>query len=971
MIARTPTHWPFIRSMGAILLCATVGLLHFPVASAATTAPGATAATAPVNLRQLTDEPLFDDLAWRGLNALLAHALDSDHATADQRQAATALLNLRHFPDQVTRLNARQRQQALLDIAAGIDKYLPGATDPRSLVEQAENLVSVGVDLDVNTLEYWGPDVQLQGAVLPVAQTVQRMFGVAHDLSQQKGDALANQITDPQSPAAAQWSAMNALATRAIYDQYMSAYYIVMTTESAATRTKAAYDAIANLKTFDDPALEVQSDLHLRLGKMYLATGDIPQAQAMFDTLTVEPPTLDKPPTLGQRYQAYYFSASAELLASNPDGAQTKLDNLTQWLADQHPPAATKSSAEAVAAILQFRIDAAIATQAKLPADRARANAASVAVLQKLLQSQPSLRPLVLARLVDRVSDNSDLATMDTLLLEAVIQKGQAVTPSDSTAASALTPDQNRIVARALDAARLVIKRPDTDRQTVQDMSLVVGALLEKLGRDAEAIASLLDFVQHDPNAADAERALNEATRLAFVMYRQTPDEPSVQATLDRVYTLSLAAPFHRYEFAYDYGRRLQKDRRFADAIANYDLVPRDDRNWLDAQFLTTVAMKQELDDPTRSLATTQRTALVADVLDHAAAVRESAARTLAAATQPADRQHMQTIVAKVALIGADMAHRQDKDPHKVLDQLVGFESTVQGLDGGEELLKQALSLRVQANIALGNNTEAANQLIDYLKTAGGAQGADMVRGLLILLGDDLDRAQAGGDLTAARKIADDRATLSDFLVNWAVNNPDVKVKEIAYQYSVYDANAHRVAASLLADPAARADALTKAMAMYRQLQNAQNVAAFKATLDPGLSAADASYPDPLVSLGVGLIAFDQGDWKVAQSTLGQLLYDRKLGGPTLIQHDAATGSDIQADNDTYWEAVFKLLQSDITLAKAGDTSTSIAFVANYLQSLEVTWQEKTGGRKWHAQFESLQAQVNKAGAATAPAPPQ
>jgi hypothetical protein len=51
----------------------------------------------------------------------------------------------------------------------------------------------------------------------------------------------------------------------------------------------------------------------------------------------------------------------------------------------------------------------------------------------------------------------------------------------------------------------------------------------------------------------------------------------------------------------------------------------------------------------------------------------------------------------------------------------------------------------------------------------------------------------------------------------------------------------------------------------------------------------------------------------------------------------------------------------------AGDTSTSIAFVANYLQSLEVTWQEKTGGRKWHAQFESLQAQVNKAGAATAP----
>ena len=955
--------------MGMAALC----LALCRMAPAATTAPStAPAVLAPVNLAQLTDVALFDDLAWRGLDSLLPRALDSANATADQRQAAAALLNLRQFSDRVSRMTARQRQQALLDIAAGIDKYLPDATDPQTLIEQAESLVAVGVDLDVNTLEYWGGDAQLQAAVLPVAQTVQRMFGRARDLSGHKADLLAIQITDPQSPAAVQWSAMNALNTRATYDLYMSAYYVVMTADSSASRTRAAYDAIANLKTFDDPSLEVQSDLHLRLGKMYLATGDFPQAQAMFDTLTAQPPTLKKPPTLAQRYQAYYFSAVAELLALKPDRAQTKLDSLRQWLGDQKPPEATRTAADAVAAILQFRIDAAIAAQAVKPEDRARANAASVKVLQDLLKAQPSLRPLILARLVDRMSDNADLATMDTLLLEAVVQKGQAVaaTAAEPTTAPSLTADQAAIVSRALAAAQSILKRPDADRQTVQDMSLVIGALLEKLGRDAEAATSLLDFVQHDPNAVDAERALNEATRLVFLMYRQTPDQPAVQETLDRVYTLSLAAPFRRYEFAYDYARRLQKSRRFADAIAFYDLVPRQDPNWLDAQFLTTVAMKQELDDPARNLATTQRAALVADVLDHAAAVRDSAAKMLAAATQPADRQRMAAIVAKVALIGADMAHRLDKDPHKVLDQLAGFEDTIKGLDGGGELLKQALSLRVQANIALGNNTEAANQLIDYLKTAGGAQGADMVRGLLILLGDDLDRAQASGDLTAARKIADDRATLSDFLVDWAAHNPDAKVKRIAYQYAVYDANAHRVAASLLPDPAKRADALASAMTKYRELQSADSVAAYKASLDPA-GGIDANYPDPLVSLGIGLIAFDQQDWKLAQSTLGQLLYDRKLGGATIIQNDPATNSDIQADNDTYWEAVYKLLESDITLAKSGDTSTSIAYVANYLQGLEVLWQDKTGGRKWHAQFEALRAEIAKASATTAPSAPK
>ena len=110
-----------------------------------------------------------------------------------------------------------------------------------------------------------------------------------------------------------------------------------------------------------------------------------------------------------------------------------------------------------------------------------------------------------------------------------------------------------------------------------------------------------------------------------------------------------------------------------------------------------------------------------------------------------------------------------------------------------------------------------------------------------------------------------------------------------------------------------------------------------------GLEAgADKDYPDPLVTLGIGLIAYEQGDCATVKDTLGRLIQDQKLG----------------EDNDQYWEAAYKLLDCMHNLARQGDKGTTDAQVQQSLKVLYLIWREETGGAKYHDQFEALRKEV-------------
>jgi hypothetical protein len=263
----------------------------------------------------------------------------------------------------------------------------------------------------------------------------------------------------------------------------------------------------------------------------------------------------------------------------------------------------------------------------------------------------------------------------------------------------------------------------------------------------------------------------------------------------------------------------------------------------------------------------------------------------------------------------------------------------VAGLPDAKSLINGALFLRVQAYMQLGRDNDATQTLVQYLNATSAAEGEQTVHDLLATMNNQMDKARAAGDTATETTLANNRATLSGFLVKWANDSTDAKIHGYAYTYRRFDADVKRQAAELQTDPPARQRDLAAALALYRDLQSPANVALYQAGLDP---SADKDYPDPLVTLGIGLIAYDLGDCRTVKSTLGRLVQDEKLG----------------EDNDEYWEATYKLLDCMHTLAASGDKDTTDAQVRQSLKIVYLIWRDGTGGRKWHDKFEQLRKTV-------------
>ena len=177
--------------------------------------------------------------------------------------------------------------------------------------------------------------------------------------------------------------------------------------------------------------------------------------------------------------------------------------------------------------------------------------------------------------------------------------------------------------------------------------------------------------------------------------------------------------------------------------------------------------------------------------------------------------------------------------------------------------------------MALKQNKNATNALVQYLQTAGADEGADTVQALLKSLNDDLahaeadaDAARAAGNTTALstcessiHEIADSRAVLSEFLVQWAIDKAKNETDSLGadhtqvYRFSRFQADAKRLSASLETDPAQRQKALNEAMAMYKSLQSDQTWPLQSDDYQQNQTTknkTDVNYPDPYITLGIG-----------------------------------------------------------------------------------------------------------------------
>src|SRR5215212_8308131 len=166
----------FVRALLSILLAS-------QVAQPVTTKQG---------LDALPEDRVISELANRGLDDLLDHALAKSEIPPARRQGLRAMMALRQLADPGAKLTPRQRADSIDRIVKGIEQALPGLDDPAALIDQARTLLAAGVERDINILEYWGEDRATQQRVRPVIHAVMKLFDRAASLAQRDAEELGN-----------------------------------------------------------------------------------------------------------------------------------------------------------------------------------------------------------------------------------------------------------------------------------------------------------------------------------------------------------------------------------------------------------------------------------------------------------------------------------------------------------------------------------------------------------------------------------------------------------------------------------------------------------------------------------------------------------------------------------------------------------------------------------------------------------
>jgi hypothetical protein len=920
-------------------------------------APGADSSP-PTGLDSLDESALYGELANRGLDDLLKRAMDTDGVSAAQRSAMASISSL-HRLENDKNLTDDQRQVLLESVVAGLDQILDALHgDPALIVNEAKVIVEQGVDPQTGILEYWGESDVEKARLRPFAAAALKMYDQAAQLANAQATDLANRITSPDDKLADAWRKASDLAAAAEYQKARMQYALALAMDSNDPHRDALIrQSLKAFSAWDNADSGIQPQVRLIMAKLHVLTGDkdeIAEASKLLNSIILNPDNAISPsPSAEMVFEAQCYSVIADLLAANLSGAESALADATGFQQVHFPDDPDQAAA---LRLLRYRLLAAKADQSPPGATRDAANTAAVAALAQLIHDFPNLREAIFRQLAARLPANPDLTKLDPMLLLALVDEGR----QSIVAARGAAPADTARVQEAAAAAQEILSRlaaGNFPRAQAVDASFLLGIFQENLGQKTAAVNSLLNHVEQfgkDPGS-HADVALDRAGALMDELQQGSPADPQVKSLEERFLPIAINPPFNRRELALRYAAILYAQGKWAQAVEYYQLFPASQppARVLTARYGQMLALRKELE--ASGLQPEQRAQWTGQIQKLADEIDTLAHNVLQSSASDAEKSQAKSTLAQMSLVAADMTRTEANDPKRVLRLLDGFENSVQGLPNAKELLNGALFLRVQAYMQLGQNNDATQTLVQYLSTTTPDEGEQTVHDLLATLNKDLDQARAEADAARVRndsaaervaeanvrQLADNRAILSGFLVKWAAESPDPKIQNYAYIYRRFDADTKRLAGELETDPAARQRDLAAALQLYKDLQSPQNFVLYQAGIKPD-SGIDKDYPDPLVTLGIGLIAFDQGDCHTVKSTLGRLIQDEKLG----------------ENNDQYWEAAYKLLDCMQKLAKSGDPDTTQAQVQQSLKVLYLIWRDGTGGPKYHDQFEALRKEI-------------
>jgi len=909
--------------------------------------------SAQTGLASLSDDRLLSELAARGIDSLLDRAFEVNKTPTAQRDSMKTLGALRDITNPA--LSPSERQQKIETIAKGIDIAIAQIKDPSALTDQANALILYVNDRDVNTLEYWGENPRTQASLRPVADTIVKMLDAAATIAAKEADVIANQIQNSNSPLVAKWTQMNDLALGGEFSKNMCQYFVALAMDRADPKRKiVAQGAIDNLKQYDNADSQLQATVRNRTGKLLLVQGEYEKSAKAFDSIinnakASEKDKITPEPNVAQVYEARYFATVSDIEGGNPESATRRLDELVAWQRS-NMPAGGQQAIGAASTLLKYRLLSKQSEAAKSDTDRKKFDGDATNALLQLVKDFPAFKGIVFEQLASKITDAADFKSMDQLLLAAIIQRGEV----EYRRGEGSKPD-TKTLERAVNAAKEAVSRKGktgADAQLVDSAALLLGFFHQKLDRQPESADAFLAYVESfGDNKANAQLAMDSAQGVIARMRAAQVDDARLT---DRFLKLAIDK-FSRKEFAFEYARRLQLIKDFLGAAKYFDLVAKDNPQYLNAKFFQMVATKQALDEQVGKLSEAQRQQMFTSIQSLADTVNKGASVAMASAGSDTEKTQYKSMLVRTSLLAADLARREQKDAKRTLALLQNFEQSVAGLKNDKSLLGEALYLRVQSYMQLGQTQDATSQLVKYLETAQGGQGAQIVFNLLSKVNEELSAAQEVKDTPRIKQLAQDRAVLSGFLVNWASTNKNPDIQKQTYTYRRFDAASKQLAASTQTEPAARKSGLEQARQLYLNLRNEQNATAYRATIDPA-SKINPNDPDPQVLLGLGLVSYELSDWKNVQENLGPLIFGMKLGRPTMeVERD---GQPTIVDNEQFWEARYKLIKSNIELGIV-DTSFDLSSTKADLARLFTTWGLKgVGGKRWNPRFEELRKEI-------------
>jgi|GEM_PF-6037645 len=914
-------------------------------------------------LKDLSDDPVRIELAKDGLGALLERAFVVDNVPDERRGPERAVIALEGLS--TPGLTAQEKADRLKEIVAGIGAALPQMNDPQMLLSPAAMLVKQGVEQDVNILEYFGDEDSdaTKARLQPIVASAVGLYDRAVSILDQRQSDLADRIRQPGDSIALQWQKVNQDFQTAAYTRWMLAYsYAISLDRADKKRLQVCDEAIDKLAQWDTPDSGVQPIVRLQIGKLRMLKGtraELRRAKETFATISALSPDAGGVSPAADRFtlfNAKYFTAVCDVIGNDAAGADRDAQ-----AADEYRKSALAGVAgdDYAMDMLHYRI-------ALLKQD----NAGAVKTLEALSEKAPGLRGAISAHLLDKLPDHPDISKLSPVMMTALVQRAWIELGRPK-------PDR-QILNEGLAAATAYVAKADQNDPlvspaAVMDASKIRGVILKATSRPSEAATAFIDHAQRfksDPNS-QAAQSINEAIAQISQLY-QSADMDAHQADItaleQRVYPLAVDS-FRRYDLAYEYARDLQRSGQAAKAAAVFDLVPADDPNKSLSLYYKEVALSQRLESDQKDLInsvsagnvpnTVGQIEKLADQFDLAASQRQ------AAETDPEKKRQYQTMRAQSRLLAAQAAGRYLREAKTVIERLADFETFTDGLANQKSLLTSALNMRVSAYMIAGDPGKATETLVQYLNRVGGDEGLAAVYNLLTQLNQELSRAQSEADTSRAKELIDDRAALTPFLVKWAANNSNPDISKYTYRYRVFDAATQKQAAELETDPAARSDQLDKAMARYQDLQSAENLKLYQASLPADADAQTKDDLDPAVTLGIGEVAFAQGDWKLAHDTIGALLAESKLGDGTIV-NKGTTGQTELTDNDQFWEAQYKFIYATMQLSHEAKSGVDAGTPRTILARLQAAWQDGIGGKKWHEKFDALEREL-KTGAGTRP----